>query len=184
MRSTLDGGVWRAHFLRSAAPSAIPPGLPTNSAAEQKSLKICSEYAEFPSDTGSDCFFNFGRANVLGPATFQHKVLRRYVGGFAWPTIALAVGTWTVFLLALFALNQDWISGWAMVAIAVICNFYSFTVLHEAVHENIEGKSRGGWLTEALGWSSGAMFMAPFQAFRLIHLTHHQNTNTPDLDPD
>jgi beta-carotene hydroxylase len=120
----------------------------------------------------------------VGPATFQHKVLRRYVGGFAWPTIALAVSTWAVFLLALFALYQDWIGGWGMVAIAVVCNFYSFTVLHEAVHENIEGKSRGGWLTEVMGWSSGAMFMAPFQAFRRIHLTHHQNTNKPDLDPD
>jgi beta-carotene hydroxylase len=120
----------------------------------------------------------------VGPATFQHKVLRRFVGGFAWQTIALAVGTWAVFLFAMFALYQGWLSGWAMVAIAVICNFYSFTVLHEAVHENIEGKSRGGWLTEVMGWSSGAMFMAPFRAFRRIHLTHHQNTNKPNLDPD
>ncbi len=118
------------------------------------------------------------------PRTFNHKILRRFVGGFAWPTLMLAIFTWIIFLLNLYALAKGIIPKSGAVCVAVICNFYSFTVLHEAVHENIEGLKRGGWITEVLGWVSGLMFLAPFRIFRLIHLTHHQHTNKPGLDPD
>jgi len=117
-------------------------------------------------------------------ATFHHRMLRKYVGGFAWPTVLLAIACWVVYLVALMLLYQQILPPWAMVLIGSVCNFYSFTVLHEAVHENIEGSGRGGIVTEAIGWLSGAMFLAPFRPFRIIHLTHHQHTNDPDKDPD
>jgi fatty acid desaturase len=119
-----------------------------------------------------------------GPRQFDHKALRNFTGGFAWPTLLLACATWAVFISAVIAFQRQILSAPVLVAILVICNFYSFTVLHEAVHENIEGKSRGGWITLALGWLAGAMFLAPFRPFKVIHLTHHQHTNIPSSDPD
>jgi len=117
-------------------------------------------------------------------ATFNHRQLRQYVGGVAWPTIGLAVATWVVFIGSVTAFALGHIPAWALVFINSISNFYSFTVLHEAVHENIEGSGRGKLLTVVLGWASGLLFLAPFQPFRVIHLTHHQHTNVPVKDPD
>ncbi len=119
-----------------------------------------------------------------GPCRFDFRKLRGFTGGFAWPTILLCLGTWALFLSVATLFFYDHVSRTVMVLVASICNFYSFTVLHEAVHENIEGKSRGGMLTTLLGAASGAMFMAPFQAFKVIHLTHHQHTNAGAKDPD
>ncbi|MBM4251826.1 MAG: hypothetical protein FJ146_07625 [Deltaproteobacteria bacterium] len=112
------------------------------------------------------------------------RVLRSYVGGFAWPTLALAVGTWSVFGAACYATLVGVLPPLALLLVATVCNLYSFTVFHEAAHENIEGKGRGGWLTAAIGAVAGVMFMAPFAAVRRIHLTHHQHTNDPANDPD
>ncbi len=114
----------------------------------------------------------------------NHRILRTFVGGFAWPTVALAVGTWSAFFASCYMFQSGLIHPALLTLIAVVCNFYSFSVFHEAAHENIEGKSRGGWLTTMLGWVGGAMFMAPFDAVRRIHLTHHQYTNDPSRDPD
>jgi fatty acid desaturase len=114
----------------------------------------------------------------------NHRILRTFVGGFAWPTVALALGTWAVFFASCYLFQNGSIHPAVLTLVAVVCNFYSFTVFHEAAHENIEGKSRGGWLTTILGYVGGAMFMAPFDAVRRIHLTHHQYTNDPARDPD
>lgn len=112
------------------------------------------------------------------------RVLRRYVGGFAWPTLLLAGITWSAVGTACYATYMGALPPGVLLLVATICNLYSFTVFHEACHENIEGPGRGGWLTFALGWMAAVMFMAPFVAVRRIHLTHHQHTNDPANDPD
>ncbi|MEN9835064.1 MAG: hypothetical protein RL011_1257 [Pseudomonadota bacterium] len=114
----------------------------------------------------------------------NHRALRAFVGGFAWPTLILAVASWAVLVTLCYLLHLGWVPPVALVLTAMVCNFYSFTVFHEAAHENIEGKSRGGWVTVLLGWVGGAMFLAPFDAVRRVHLTHHQYTNDPARDPD
>ena len=106
------------------------------------------------------------------------REFRKFVGGFAWPTIALAIATWGVLIAAAYLLQVEKITPAVMVLIATACNYLSFTVFHEAAHEN------SGICTKVFGWIGCAMFMAPFTATKRIHLTHHQYTNDPEQDPD
>ncbi|MCA9616887.1 MAG: fatty acid desaturase [Myxococcales bacterium] len=110
---------------------------------------------------------------------------RAHAGHVAWPTIALAafvvaghVGSWWVSLHALAPT-------WAVVGAATLLAYLAFTVMHEAAHGNVHG-SRAPWrlLNELSGWTSGALLVAPFPAFRVLHLLHHSHTNHPAKDPD
>jgi len=63
--------------------------------------------------------------------------------------------------------------------------YVGFTVLHEAAHGNIRGRSRYSRRWEVvMGWVSGAFLTVPFSVFRHLHLTHHAHTNHPHKDPD
>ncbi|MFO0554655.1 MAG: fatty acid desaturase [Polyangiaceae bacterium] len=99
----------------------------------------------------------------------------------AIPTIMLAVSV-AVGFIGLGVAAASSLVPWPVAVVGQsILAFAAFTPLHDASHESV---ARRGKLNEAVGWLMGFMLMAPFPAFRLVHLTHHQHTNDPARDPD
>jgi len=101
---------------------------------------------------------------------------------FAWPTALLGLIVWSAQGLSLWA---AWTGRWppaAVVAVASVCAYASFTVLHEAVHGSLCLRPRAANAVVAIlaGWP----LMAPGWTFRFLHLEHHRHTNDPEKDPD
>ena len=107
------------------------------------------------------------------------------MGGVAWPTVALACGVlgleaagWS---LALSGRAPVWVASIA----CTLAAYAGFTVVHEASHGNVHGDVRSMRpLGELLGWLCAVPMLAPFPAFRILHLRHHAHTNHPTKDPD
>jgi fatty acid desaturase len=103
----------------------------------------------------------------------------------AWPTLmlfALIVGT-EVWLWR--AHIQGIVGTPAAVAIASVCAYAAFTVMHEAVHGNIQGqRPKLRWLAEGPGHLSSWILATPYEMFRVLHLMHHAKTNDPTMDTD
>jgi fatty acid desaturase len=110
---------------------------------------------------------------------------RAHAGMIAWPTLvlfALIVGT-EVWLWR--AHIQGVVGTPAAVAIASVCAYTAFTVMHEAVHGNIQGQRRKlRWLAEGPGHLSSWILATPYEMFRVLHLMHHAKTNDPTMDTD
>lgn len=108
-----------------------------------------------------------------------------HAGMFAWPTVALLgfvlMAEAALWAAALTSAAPLWLCG----ALCIIPAYLAFTIAHEAAHENIHGSATSAKLINDLcGWISGAFLCAPYEAFRVIHLTHHAHTNDPARDPD
>lgn len=109
---------------------------------------------------------------------------KQHAGMFATTTVVLGtlavvihIATWALVLTGYVGLV-------AAFALQTIAAYVAFTVMHEATHCNIHGRHAGwSWLNDTLGWTSGMLLMAPYPAFRLLHLRHHSRTNHED-DPD
>jgi len=100
----------------------------------------------------------------------------------AWPTMLLGVGAWSAQGLALWG---AWTGRWpalAVVVVASVAAYGSFTVLHEAVHGSLCLKVRG--INAVAARLAGLPLTAPGWAFRWLHLEHHRHTNDPRRDPD
>ena len=95
----------------------------------------------------------------------------------AWPTMALALGALTLWSLALIS-NLPYGLG---IIITTLCAYICFTPMHDASHQS---SSQYAWLNHILGTLVGIPLMAPFSAFRVIHLQHHRHTNEAQHDPD
>ncbi|HYV46101.1 MAG TPA: fatty acid desaturase [Myxococcaceae bacterium] len=101
---------------------------------------------------------------------------------FAWPTALFAISVWSVHGIAVWA---AWTGRWhpaAVLAVASLCAYASFTVLHEGVHGSVCLKPR--WVNLVAMMLAALPLLAPGWAFRFIHLEHHRHTNDPDKDPD
>ncbi len=106
-------------------------------------------------------------------------------GHLAVPTLAVLglvllghAAAWTLVLTGTVPL-------WAGALLCFVCAFGAFTPLHEAVHSNIAGRhARLRWLDTVGGWLSAALLLAPYPAYKALHLRHHAHTNDPDKDPD
>lgn len=104
-------------------------------------------------------------------------------GFVAWPTILLGVAVVSAHIALWFALDR--LPTALVVALSTLVAYLAFTVLHEASHGNIHGRdSRLRVVSSVLGWTNGALLVAPFPAFRIVHNQHHSHTNHPDKDPD
>ncbi|MEO1368405.1 MAG: fatty acid desaturase, partial [Acidobacteriota bacterium] len=90
----------------------------------------------------------------------------------AWAGVAALAWTGALGLGAAFGLQ-------------VVLAYLSFTPLHEASHGNIAGRAKGLKGVERLvGWLAGVPLLAPYPAFRKLHLDHHGHTNDHEHDPD
>lgn len=106
-------------------------------------------------------------------------------GQLAWPTVALAMVALGTHLGVLLAHAQGQLGDGLAFAIAALAAYVGFTPLHEASHGNVAGREKKARrLDDLVGWLSGLQLMAPFPAFKVLHLRHHGQTNHPEHDPD
>lgn len=100
---------------------------------------------------------------------------------FAWPTLFLATAlplAWLI-VVALAATHQ--LPLWIAASLALVLAYAAFTPMHDATHRAV---ARRGWLNEVAGRLAGLPLLAPFPAFRAMHLAHHRHTNEEGDDPD
>jgi|GEM_PF-194081 len=113
------------------------------------------------------------------------EAARRFAGGVAWPTLALAGVSLCAYAATIWMVLAGALPlGWG-VAVNAVLAFVIFTPLHEAVHGNVSGHRAGlAWLDEVVGYACGAVLWMPHGFFRAVHLTHHAYVNHPQRDPD
>lgn len=99
----------------------------------------------------------------------------------ALPTLVMSVTVvagWTALQVLLWT---GILTPWVGVPMAALLAFWSFTPMHDASHRAVGKNQR---LNTFVGWLSGVPLLAPFAAFRHVHLEHHRCTNEGDDDPD
>ncbi|HVE84608.1 MAG TPA: fatty acid desaturase [Myxococcales bacterium] len=100
----------------------------------------------------------------------------------AWPTVLVALAAWTAQAVAFWA---AWTGRWppaAVVAVASVAAYFSFTALHESVHGSLCLRARV--VNGIVARLAAVPLMAPGWAYRFIHLEHHRHTNDVEKDPD
>lgn len=65
--------------------------------------------------------------------------------------------------------------------LATLGAYLAFTPMHEAAHQSV---GRRAPLNAIVGRLAALPLLAPFPAFRWVHLEHHKHTNDPARDPD
>lgn len=118
------------------------------------------------------------------PSREEQALVRRYVGGFGWPTVVLA-GVLTCIDIATIVL---WALGIIPMALGFVVNslvaYAFYTVHHDATHKAISGRNPGWRGVEVVcGHVAGFVLQLDFRGYGANHLRHHANTNTA-ADPD
>lgn len=107
------------------------------------------------------------------------------IGGVVWQTIALSLGAAAALVTAMILGARDVIPLWLVSVTVFLCVYLSYTVLHEAVHQNISGTRKDlVWINRTVGTLSAFFLLHSYEMHKTIHLTHHRNTNDPEHDPD
>lgn len=114
-----------------------------------------------------------------------NRTAAQHIGQLAVPTIILS----TVVLIAFVATLAGFVTGvlpfWVAGIVVGLLTYAAYTPLHDAVHAAVSGsRSRNAWLNTSVGVAMGLVMGMPFISHRTVHLSHHQNTNDPDQDPD
>mgnify|MGYP001432395665 CR=1 FL=1 len=99
----------------------------------------------------------------------------------AWPTVILAVACVSVTAGALVGAVTGRLPFPVAAALVFVAAFAAFTPMHDASHRSV---GRNVWLNEIVGRVSAMVLLAPYVAFRYVHLEHHRHTNDPERDPD
>lgn len=100
----------------------------------------------------------------------------------AWPTVILFLVASSLFLLFAWLGVSKSAPLYVTLPIQTILAFALFTPTHDATHSAV-GKGKFKWINYLVGRCYGFLVLAPFPAFRWIHLSHHKHTNTHH-DPD
>ncbi len=112
------------------------------------------------------------------------KVGRRYSPAIAWPTIRLAIGVYAGLAASIWAALTGRLPYWASGLIDTIILYAAYTVIHEAVHNNIVPRLRGlRWLNTFLGFAICIPLWMFFYPHKASHVVHHRKCNS-DEDPD
>ncbi|MBL4844090.1 MAG: fatty acid desaturase [Planctomycetes bacterium] len=98
----------------------------------------------------------------------------------AWPTLLLGLCVPLAWLAVVIGAMTHQLPLWLAAPLALGLAYVSFTPMHDASHRSL---GRRGWLNEAFGRLAGLPLLAPFPAFRAMHLAHHKHTNE-EGDPD
>lgn len=110
---------------------------------------------------------------------------QRYMGRFAWLTLALCLFVSFAFVANLYLYLNGILPAWAATIILAFLTYGSYTSLHEAAHRNIHGRFHNlSWVGELCGFLSAPLIMIPHSSHRPEHLDHHRYTNDERKDPD
>ncbi len=110
---------------------------------------------------------------------------RAHTGGLAWPTLALLAVVVCGEAATVALVLGDALPLWGGTLVNSVLAYLAFTVMHEASHNNIHGGHPSlKALDTVAGWVAAIPLLAPYPAFKVLHLTHHSHTNVPGKDPD
>lgn len=110
---------------------------------------------------------------------------KQYMSKTAWPTIALTLAVVGAFVCTLFLFAKGILPAWAALLSVATLTYMSYTPLHEAVHNNIQGqRDDRKWLNNLCGYLVAPIIGIPYSSHRVEHFTHHRYTNQPEKDPD
>ena len=103
----------------------------------------------------------------------------------AWPTIALAATTITVYLTFQVLYATGRVPYYICFPLWAYTAYVAFTPVHDATHLAIATK-RSGYraINDVIGNMCACLLGAPFSTFRYLHLQHHKYTNIEGYDPD
>jgi len=109
----------------------------------------------------------------------------RYQGEFAWITVVAGIAIFASYVTVPFLVVLNMLPLWAGCVALVFATYFSYSILHDAVHGSISGShTKLRWVNEWMGYSAAFVLMIPMTAHRHEHLTHHRNTNDRENDPD
>jgi beta-carotene hydroxylase len=109
---------------------------------------------------------------------------RRYSPEIAWPTIRLTIGVYIALAASIGAAVGGAIPYWASAVLNTMVLYGAYTVVHEAVHNNIvPRKSRLRWVNKLCGFAICPLLWLFFHPHKKSHTVHHTKCNT-DEDPD
>lgn len=111
-------------------------------------------------------------------------VWKKHMGQLAWPTLGLSLLLLVSGLVTWIGVLKGFLPLGLGGLIMFVVDYFWFTPLHEAAHGNIGGQPSRKRLDQAIGWLAAAFFVAPFSAFRALHLRHHGHVNRKGEDPD
>ena len=110
---------------------------------------------------------------------------RHHAGFVAWPTLLFSLAVLAAWVTVAALAWSGLLSLPLTFALQTVLAYLSFTPMHEASHGNIAGRNqRFKGVEKLLGWLSGIPLIAPYSAFRKLHLEHHGHTNDEEKDPD
>jgi len=125
-------------------------------------------------------------ATAAGKSTIREeiKVGRTNTPAFAWPTVVLALVLLATFAASVWLALRGSISYLASACINGVVIYSIYTVVHEAVHNNISSHRHDlRWVDSVLGHMSCFLLWQFMDHHRESHLEHHKHTNE-DSDPD
>lgn len=96
----------------------------------------------------------------------------------AWPTLAVAVGSFGLVGLAVGGFGTGRLSGLA--ALGLGC-FAAFTPVHEAAHGNVAASRT---VNDLVGHLCAGIVVGALGPYRVVHGAHHRYTDDPVRDPD
>src|ERR1700676_2686448 len=122
-------------------------------------------------------------ATVGSTITQEIAVGRRYSPEIAWPTIRLAIGVYATLGASVWAALSGGLPYWVCALINTVAFYGAYTVVHEAVHNNIVPRNkRLRWLNEFLGFAICAVLWMFYYPHKQSHIVHHRKCNS-DEDP-
>ncbi|MDH5355854.1 MAG: fatty acid desaturase [Gammaproteobacteria bacterium] len=114
----------------------------------------------------------------------EMEVGRRHSPEIAWPTIRLAIIVYAALLVSTWAALSGALPYWVSALINAITLYGSYTVVHEAVHNNIVPRNeRLRWLNRFFGFAVCILLWMFFYPHKRSHQVHHTRCNTEE-DPD
>jgi fatty acid desaturase len=100
----------------------------------------------------------------------------------AYPTVLLLLCSYAIYGTSFVGYVTGNLFWWQSFVMSTLALYWSFTVMHDAVHMAIAPRNR--WLNDGCGWLASLLLFAPFPLFRFIHLSHHRYSGDDALDPD
>ena len=115
---------------------------------------------------------------------YEAEIARRYSPEIAWPTIFLAVGESTVWVLSSWAAISGRVPLLGAMAVNTLVMYSIYTPLHDASHSAVVPRwKKLRWLNTLIGMISAFPLFMYFYHHRKSHFVHHAKTNQPE-DPD